>query len=284
MKQFKAMMIKEWNTHRKTLLVPVWFTLTIYAVILIGLLINLIRGGSFIVSGDIRGVSVTEMEMINWAVSYGMAIVLGYISIFSGWALADSLLNEDYRKRCEILHLSQPVSLLKILGTKLTLLLGMAMVILFVLVIFNTSVLSILGANMFHVSIITTFTGAIQGFISIMITYFFAVALIWLASSVFKNKSGLYLMLLAFVIELSIQILNRVYGFAIPSLWVYVSRLLFVSFNVQSQPGQLELMMVEDLIAKAWSAIFDTDSMMKLIYGIVFFCSSYFLYRRREIT
>ena len=57
MKQFKALIRKEWQTHRSTILIPLWFTGAVYVIGILGLMINFIREGRLtIVTGGMKWV------------------------------------------------------------------------------------------------------------------------------------------------------------------------------------------------------------------------------------
>ncbi len=285
MKQFKALLTKEWQTHRKALMLPVWFTIAVYAIALLGYIINLLRTGNVWIEvtlpeADMIGANV---QMITWVASYISFTVLGFISLFTGMSLADALLNGDYRKKCEILHLSQPVSLQKILCSKFLFVTIGALLILLLLSLFNASVITIGAAILTKNGTGFGYLGAIQGFMHFSFTYLFAVSLLWFFAAVFKNRSGLNLIIFFVAIEVATQLLNKLYGWTIPSLLSYLMRLLFSNMEINtcqlSNPN-----MMKRIIEQGWSVILSVDNLMKSIYSVFFLIGSYFIYKRREIA
>lgn len=130
MKQFKTLLIKELRTHKNNLLIPVWATASAYLLILIALIIGYFKFGAEVIQLDIpAAASSNDIAIMYWAANMVIASLIGFASFIGGLGMADNMLNDDYKKKCEIFHLSQPVSLIKILGSKLTILVESQMLV-----------------------------------------------------------------------------------------------------------------------------------------------------------
>ncbi len=283
MKQFKALIKKEYATHKKVLLTPLWVLIGVYVLNLAGIFINWIRTGNINIAAYINFSHANQPNSLIWIICYFATLFIGYIALFSSAGLADSLINDDYRKKCEILHLSQPISLIKIMAAKLYLVIVVSLIITLLLSLLNALILSIALKAMAGSSIGIGLIGAIQGFASFVCSFLFAVTLSWFLATIFKNKGLLYPILILAGIEITTIVLNGVNGWSIPSLVSYLMRLVFG--NVTSGTMSLADLAVpiRVVIDSLWSKLLSTDNLMRLIYSLLAVSGSYFIYKRREI-
>lgn len=287
MKQFKALLVKEWHTHRRLVMVPIWVNLAVIFVILMGLVVNFVKTGSLvIVQGyDIEALAVNQYaDTILWYITYIMAMVFGYIALFVNLGLADNLLNEDFKKKCEILHLSQPISIQKIMGAKLLFLIAVPMGIALALSVINGLVVSVYMNYLAGSNVLIGLIGIIQGFLTIFLPYVFSISLAWLASSIFKNRGLLYFFLGFLGLDLSTRLMNFLYGWKLPSIWDYVSKLALVPIRIGRQNLGPSGEMASGLIDIVWQSLPSADNLQRVLLAVFFVTASYFFYKRREIS
>jgi|GEM_PF-6047393 len=278
----KALKLKEWRIHRRVLLTPLWFTLSIYAAILAGIIISLVKTGTVTINEAMPPITQLQANNFLWMANSVMAVLLGYVSLIAGFGLADSLLNDDYRKRCEILHLAQPIELFRTMGNKFFLLFIAAMGILLGLILVNSLIMSAYGSYLIGANIGFGLMGAIQGFMMVAIVYFFGVSLSWIWASFFRNKGILFLIIAVVAMEVMIPLVNHLFGLAIPALWDMLTRFLLITGGENCRG--LDPMAATDIIGEAWSCLWHIDNLIRFGYGLLFFISSYWVYKRREIA
>lgn len=284
MKQFKALLKKEWHTHKGSFLAPVWVTLAIYGVFLIGLLISYAKGNFANISLNPAGIpamSADQTNVLGWMAVAGTAILLGFITTMIGFGLTDGLINGDRRKRCEIFHLSQPVPLVKMLAAKHAALMLGALGMVFALTLVNSAVLAVAMKSIVGCDFWFCFSGGLFGFVSVVFSYLFATSLMWLFASLFRNKLFLILVLTISGIEASIHLLNYLVGWSIPSLWSYVLRML--NFTIRSAEVSGTKITSALLLQNSWGGLLSVDNIMRVVYSAIFLISGYFIQKHREV-
>ncbi|MDZ4182350.1 MAG: hypothetical protein U1B83_05675 [Candidatus Cloacimonadaceae bacterium] len=283
MKQFKALMIKEWRTQRNTFMASIWFTSVMYGMVLIALVISLFKSGVIHTANlEIASLGMAERNMISFYANAGVAALLGFVATLQGVTVADVIINGDYRKRCGIFHLSQPVSLLKIMSAKYASLIGFCLAILIGLNLFNSVVISSVMSIKLGSGFFIGMLGALVATIQTVFSFVFSVSLVWLFATAFKKNPLLMGLLIVGGIEASIHVLNYFAGLNIPSLWMYIMRLaeLSVKFDASSSdPSRLS-----DLPAYGKLNIFNWYNLQRVVYAVIFFFAGYHLFRRREIA
>ena len=284
MRQFKALLKKEWRTNWTTLLTPVWFTLGVYAIGLIGLLINMAKGNLLQTAFSTHGFPQGVESIILYTASSGAAAGVGTIAMICVVILADTLLNGGFKRKCEIMHLSHPVSKIKILVSKyLFMNLGTFAILL------GVTLINSLGISLF----IGYFTGAhmyfgitawMQTMVLMLFPILFTGSMYWFFAGVFKRKSFFMGTLLILSIQAAISILNYTAGYEIPSLLGYVLRMVTVQPNLNFNQFMQGTGNFSTMIDAQWSKLIDFDSYMRLAYSALFFVLGGWFYSKRELS
>jgi len=286
MKQCKALIRKEWQTHKGTILIPLWFTGAVYVMGLLGLIINFVREGRItIISGSTK-VSALDAAMGLYGVSFAMLMILGMVSIITSIILADGMINGATKRKCEILHLSQPVSMLKVLGSKYSLLVLGTFALSMVLSLINGFVLSGLINIWVPVNTYYAMVAWVQGSIALLLTLVLVASYFWLSAAVFKRKSFFMGSLVIIGIEVAIAILNYTAHLGIPSLMEYIASLLSLQVHIGPQASRLMApgFGMDQLINLQWQSFLSWQTLLKLVYSAIFFLGGYWFYSRRELT
>lgn len=284
MKQLKALAIKEWHTNRSTLLTPLWFTLGAYAIGLLGLIIGLVRGQSAQWLISVQNFPADMGNMLVYGSVYGTMITLGWVAIVSAIILSDSMINGGFKRKCEILHLSQPVSLIKIIGVKYAMLSFGTIALFAVLGLVNSLAISFVQAYYTSAHVYFGVIAWLQATIEISLSLLFLASIYWFFAGIYKRKSFFFGTLTILGIQAAISILNYTAGLNIPSLLKYIARLATIQLNFSGahlNAGTSNVMM---LCAGKWQHIAGWDSVLKLLYSSVLFVAGYFLYKRKELT
>jgi len=74
MKQFKGLMIKEWNTYKNLFLIPVWITALIYVLMIAGMIYGYYKQGTVHFNQD----AIQTAEQANIAFYFGSTIISLY--------------------------------------------------------------------------------------------------------------------------------------------------------------------------------------------------------------
>lgn len=285
MKQCKALIRKEWQTHKGTLLIPLWFTGAIYVMGLLGLIINLIKEGRItIMSG---GINITAMEASAglFGVTHALMAMLGMVSIIAAVILADGMINGALKRKCEILHLSQPVSMLKVLGSKYALLILGSVILMMGLSLINSLVLVGLANFWMPVNTYYAMVAWLQASIGITLSLLVVASYYWLSAAVFKRKSFFMGTLVILGIEVAIAILNYTARLGIPSLMEYIGSLVAIQVYPGPQTGNpFGPVLLDSIIARQWQSFVSWQTLLKLFYSAVFFLGGFWFFSRRELS
>ena len=284
MKQFKALVRKEWQTHRSTILIPLWFTGAVYVIGILGLMINFIREGRLtIVTGGMK-VGAMEASVGLYGVSFAMLMMLGMVSIITAIILADGMINGAFKRKCEILHLSQPVSMLKVLGAKYALLVLGTFALSAALSLVNSFVLSGLLNIWMPVHTYYAMVAWAQGSVGMLLSLLVVASYYWLSAALFKRKSFFMGTLVILGIEIAIAVLNYTGKLGIPSLMDYIAKLIGIQVHIEPHGMNALGLNLDDLIALQWKSVISWLTLQKLVLSAVFVAGGYWFYSRRELT
>ncbi|MDY0152626.1 MAG: hypothetical protein RBS43_10175 [Candidatus Cloacimonas sp.] len=284
MKQFKALLIKEWRTHWVAILTPLWFTAGIYGIALLGIIFGLLKGGEVSFVNINSNIPAGMADYILWTSTAGITMILGAIGIISTVVLTDSMLNGGFKRHCEILHLSQPVKVSKILFAKYLLLLLGTIILVSVLSLVNSLVVSAFFKYYVGTHIYIGLCGWMYGAIEISMALIFVTSLFWFFAGLFKHKPFFMGTLSILAIEIAIRVLNSTAGLEIPSLFKFISSLSMVNIRVNPEQIVHELANVNAMKAANGIQILNLDNALRLILGAFFYFAGLLLYKNRELS
>jgi hypothetical protein len=284
MKQCKALIVKEWNTHRTALLMPVWFTVGVYISALLGWIISLLKGEGISSAIRLQGPPFGMDDLMLYGITAGSTALLGIVAIISAITLADSLINGGYKRRCEILHFSQPVSFIKIAGVKHGFM-SLGMILLYGLIsLVNTLVITAISGQYIDSQFYYAITGWLQSWASMSLTILLLGSLFWFFAAIFKRKSFFFGVLVILGIQVVISILNYTAGWHIPSLLEYLSNLISLQINFDPEVPQGGVVDLDNIIKLGWQNLISWTSLLKLAYSTVLCAAGAWIYKIRELT
>ena len=286
MKQLNALVRKEWITHRWNILVPTLFALGGALVTLIGIIVNLSINGEVVTVGELPALTANQKGLILWGSGMGGTAFLGFIATLTAIFLADSMLNGGYKRRCELFHLSQPVSFSKIIGAKFGLLYLSQMLQILVIALIGGTVVSLYMSSKLDVPFYWIYTGVFQGAVSMLLPLLFVSSLFWFFSGLFKRKPMFMAILVVAAIDISGAILQKTSGIQIPSLSAYLFKLMSLGINVNIGPSPElnHLLSYQTIVNNTWHDIFDIYALQRVLLSIPLFLAGSWLYKRREIA
>lgn len=284
MKQLKALVIKEWRTHRNALLTPLWFTLGVYAVSLLGYVLSLVKGGHMDFNMALGKIPPGMGNFLMYSSIYAGVVMLGTVGIISAIILADSMINGGFKRKCEILHLSQPVSVIKIISVKYLMLSLGTIVLLGVIGLLNTLLFGFIQSFYTAIPIYFGLVAWAQASIEISLSLLMMASIYWFFAGLYTRKSFFLGTLTILGIQAAISILNYTAGLEIPSLLGYLARLSSVQVNLSHTPNPVGIPDVFSLINGKWAQLMGWDSVIKLAYSAMLFAGGFFLYKRKELN
>lgn len=284
MKQFNALMTKEWKTHWASFLLPVWVSAGVYALVLIGWIISLFRGDGVIYQIQSETLEQGLENIILYGATSVTTAMLGFISILTAISLADSLINGGHKHHCEILHFSQPVSFEKIAISKYLFTIMGSILLLGAMSLFNTLVVALLTGIFLQSQFYNGIMSWLQTWIITSLSIVLLGSLYWFFAGLFKKKSFLLGTLVILGIEAAIGVLNYTAGWNIPSLMHYLLELLSVDMSFNPDLPHAGIPDLGLVIQRGWNKILSWESLLKIIYGAVFFIAGSLLYKRRELV
>ncbi|GAB1468579.1 hypothetical protein MASR2M64_13150 [Candidatus Cloacimonadota bacterium] len=284
MKQFRALLKKEWQTNRHTFLIPLWFICGFYGIGILGFLINLIKGNKMVAVFSTLNMPPNMKELYLFSSSASFVIGLGFIAMISSIILADSLINGGYKRKCEILHLSQPVSMPKIIAAKYLFMTLGTMLLLAIVSFVNSMVLSVFfninsGAHMYFGIVAWA-----QTFVQSCFTVLFISSLYWMFAGLFKRRSFVMGTLTILAIQIAIGILNYTANLQIPSLISYIVKLSTVQLNMDLSLYLKDLGVFSAAVEGRWKYLLDAYTLQRVILSAVFFLLGSWLYNTRELS
>ncbi len=281
MKQCKALLKKEWQTHWKSFLAPLLFVALVYFSILVSFLINLIKYGR-IPQQSIMSIFDFGLQTPYW-VSMSVTAVLGFIYLVSGIVLADSLINGDHKRQCQIFHFSQPLSFVKIAGVKYLFACIGPILLLAVVSLINVLVVNLWSGLYKFPNFWLGMTGWWQAFISAGLSILFVSSLAWFFAGIFKRKSFLLGILILLGIEIILQTLNYMVGWQIPSLMENLMELINMNVSTPRIARDYTEQSITRLVQTNWQDVFSMANALKIGLSAVFGVLGTLLYKRREL-
>ncbi len=284
MKQCKALFKKEIQTHWSILLTPVWFTGGVYVTTLIGLIIGWLKGSSLDWAVSVKHIPKGMEGLIMYSSVYSISLLLGVVATITAIILADSLINGGFKRKCEILHLSQPVTLSRILGIKYLLMVPGTFLIFSLMALINAFVMSCLQIWFLSGHFYFGFVAWVQSILETGFSMMFLSSLFWFFAALYRQKSFFKGVLTILGIQAVISILNYTAGLDIPSLLGYIGRLATIRFELNGSSNPQALESVFYLITQKWLMLWSWETLLKVVYSIALFVGGFHLYRRRQVS
>jgi len=274
MKQFKALLIKEWQTHKFSFLIPAFVVagffillgiISIYGKIRYGMPVQFQDNGQF------------DPKDVLWTMHYVMSIVIAWFAMLASITINDNMLNQDYHKKCEIMHHSQPVSLLKMLGAKLTLSVPIMLLQYLLLAVLSSLIVSAVFGFLGFNSWILGLQAVFSPLILVTISMIAATSLFWLFSCIFRKQAVMKVWLTLVVIDLLRLMLSRIWGDSlILSPLSYYFRIITLPLSV--------IKVSSSDFNFAWDGISTMPNLISLGVSLLMFVAGYFIYKQRELS
>ena len=285
MNKFMALIKKDFYVSRKSLMTPIWIVVGFYGFLAMVTLYALIRGN--VVFNSMINIHSEEIDslspFINYTVNFVSVISSGLLALLATIMVAQSALNEDFKRNYELFHRTQPVSIWLKSLSKFTISVVGGWIVFFIIASVNFILINI-AFSIWHQSVPDmAFSAFFQGIVVYMKAILVIGSLTFFASSLFKDKaflSGLGVLAAAQVLTI---IINEFFNLHLPLPFNLIGKLLFISKN----NGIAETTELEELhrfVKMNWKVIlWNMQTVYQIFVSTILFLVSTIIYKSKEI-
>lgn len=199
MQQVKALVRKEWQTHKNSFLVPLYVVSGILAVFALISLYGMIRfGSSSIITPGFSEIRKEYLDVLIWNLVVTVAGVIGIFCMASINHVNECMINHDHQKKCEILHNAQPCAPIKIVAAKWSFSYIGIMIQYLLITLILALIFSAISACMGHSFWVISLKAVLSTLPMLLYASFVINSGIWLFSCIFRRKSSLYTAIFVF--------------------------------------------------------------------------------------
>jgi ABC-type transport system involved in multi-copper enzyme maturation permease subunit len=303
----KALIVKDLQINRKTLLVPVWFVLALYLLSAVMVTVAISKGGENVVVGGVPIELLNNPDLsriISFAVQVGLFLgILGFLFATSMIILGSTLLNSDVKHKCELFHRSQPVSVWEITASRFIAGIGGLVGVAFAIGLFQYLVgnLTLLIITPLKVDWWLSLNGFLAGWAHLSVSLLVLGSICFFLSSVFRDNAFGKGALILGAVELAIVIIDKTMNIHIPSPSVGLFKLIgsniasfteiFPTMNYGVQVGHavntgqnLDMFKVPPyFLYNVWSTILSWSVALKVAVSGALYLLATYIYKKREV-
>ena len=281
MNKFKALIKKDLQINKKTLMIPIWITAGFYLLILLISAVAYFTGDLNMDLGNIQG--TPPSEMINYITNLAIMGLPGLISLIFIIILTQGALNENIRNNSELFHRSQPVSIWYQSASRYIVGIAGNWLVLFAIAIFNFIVVAIIIAIADRFMFTTALAGITQSVISFMKTGLIIGSITFFFSAVFKDKAFLQGLAIIVGVQFLFIILNMLMQWNLPLPLSYIMKLINASTPASIEP-EIFSENVSYYIGEVWKRVLiNWNTLLQIGVSGVLFVGATLIYKSREI-
>ena len=279
MSKFAAILKKDFLVNKKNIIIP-YIIMAVFFILMAA--IFLVQSGKMEFKFDDLYVNFDDPSgASSYIANIFMLVLPGLLSVIFTLLIAQSALNEDLRRNCELFHRSQPVSVWTRTISKFIVAIAGNWVFLIVLGIFNLVVSAIILTQFvpFH------FGKALVGFTQVFIGFakfnLIIGSLAFFCSAIFKDKALLKGLAILVGIHVFLGILHTFMNIYIPSPITYLGKLLQdTSFNFDSSLNHN----LKTFILDRWQQlVLNPKALIQVAFSGVMFVAGTLIYNNREV-
>jgi hypothetical protein len=312
MSPFQALLLKDYRTTRKGLIVPVYILAGIYILMIFTYIYARVHGGSHVHFNmnfsDIPTPFLTNMDF-HAMVSFSMQVIMfmsffGIVVGISMLVISSSLLNHDIQHKCELFHRSQPVTAWQITGSRFLVGIVGSLAVALVLGFINMIVVNVVTiiATPMHINWWMSLNGLILSFLHISVALLLLGSISFTLSAIFKNNAFGKGMLGLGGIEIATQIANFLLGVKIPSPIGSFFGFMMGGFKILTTQIQIQkygaftggamsggngniagFKLPSDFLSSMWGTLFTWQILEKLLICVALYIVATYIYQKREI-
>lgn len=281
MNKFKALLIKDFQISKKSLMIPIWITAGFYLLIILMSSIAYFTGHMNMSLDQIQG--SPPSETINYIINIAIMGLPGLISLIFIIILTQGALNENIRNNSELFHRSQPVSIWYQSASRYIVGIAGNWLVLFLIALFNFIVVAIVLSIIDKFIFAIAFAGMAQSVVSFMKTGLIIGSLTFFCSAIFKDKAFLQGLAIIIGIQFLFIIMNALLQWHLPLPLNYIIKLINAA-----APSSLDSEFVNEnvglYISELWKRlVINWKTLLQIGVSGVLFVASTFIYKYREI-
>ena len=281
MHKFKALIKKDLQISKKTLIIPLWITAGFYLLILLISAIAYFTGDLNIDLGNIQG--TPPSEMINYIANLAIMGLPGLLSLIFIIILTQGALNENIRNNSELFHRSQPVSIWYQSASRYIVGIAGNWLVLLIIALFNFIVIAIILAITDKFIFGIAISGMAQSVISFMKTGLIIGSITFFFSAVFKDKAFLQGLAIIVGVQFLFMILNMFMQWNLPLPFSYIMKLVdaFTPTSIDAEGFDSN---VSNYIMESWKRVLiNWNTLLQIVVSGVLFVGATLIYKSREI-
>ena len=281
MHKFKALIKKDLQISKKTLMIPLWITAGFYLLILLISAVAYFTGDLNIDLGNIQG--TPPSEMINYIANLAIMGLPGLISLIFIIILTQGALNENIRNNSELFHRSQPVSIWYQSASRYIVGIAGNWLALLAIALFNFIVIAIILAITDKFIFGIAISGMAQSVISFMKTGLIIGSITFFFSAVFKDKAFLQGLAIIVGVQFLFIILNALMQWHLPLPLSYIMKLVNASTPTTIEP-EVFGENVSFYVNEIWKRVLiNWNTLLQVAVSGVLFVGATLIYKSREI-
>lgn len=295
MKTNQALIRKDILVLGKKIYIPVWIVAGIYAMLILGIILSfLIQSGHI---ATIEGETMTfgeairqippeiaeQSRQISYTANYIMALSISILFLFNLLLVVSNVLNVNHRDNYELFHRAQPVSIFSNTIAKITAIVGSNWLIFAGLCLLNFLIVNITAAillrGVMSWDLWVGFVGMIHWVIPALVITVILTAVTFFSSAIFQDSANAKFGGTIVGLWIIVMILNKIYGWNIPSPLSYFISVLNIGWGNMNKGG----INSANFTLPSWSFFFNWSTLIHIIAGGVFFYLATIIYSKREI-
>lgn len=282
MKKYKALLIKDFQINKKTLMTPIWITAGFYLLIILSVAIAFFKGDLNLIDLRFDDIDIRIPSLI-FMINMGILSLPGLIALLFTITITQSSLNEDLRRNCELFHRSQPVSFWLRALSKYTVGIGGNWAVLFILAVFNYLVVNIILAFLGQFNLSASVTGLLLAFLVFAKISLLIGSITFFLSAVFKDKAFFTGAGILLGVQFLFLILNALLGWKLPLPIDYLLGLIKFNSGLNYE-NNLNILEYREVVADFWKVgVWNLKSLLQILVSGMFFAAAALIYNNREV-
>jgi hypothetical protein len=291
MKAFKALLKKDFQIYKKTLLIPVWIVLalllingTILLAVALKSDINVVLEARELLAENSELVTSEAIQKISYFLGIGLAFSLTLLGLLVSLTAAQSALNTNRNANCEGFYRSVPVSdwVSNLSVYIVTIFGGWG-------VTFVIGALGVIGTFIFALLVIKLhfgmmLLGLIQFFLNFMIPSLIIASIGYFFSAIFESKAFFKMILLFLVFKYALITMDWILGIHISDPFIHIFKPIGESFIVlENLDSVFETLELNGFINKMWFSVFSVKNLFYFLINAGLFAGATYVKRLKDV-
>ena len=296
MNQFKTLLIKEYRTHKMFFWLPLIILCIIYTCAGLLYLVHLYNNpGEYLVMDFSLDVNIpADLQDLNIFMNIGnlayfisllSVVLVGAFVLLTYAGLTSSMVNNDIKHKCVLFHSSMPVSFRKRLKAKIALILGTVPIQLLTLALINLFMMFVFFSNnVGFAQVYQIMIGITQSIIILWIMMTLYLSTIWLFAATYKNKTEMNMIGTIWICSFIGVLMTQVFNLAF--IWNPIKDFIFYLFRFRlfTYGCHCSNFDLQKLIATNWEYIFSIQTLVRLLFTVLFYAIGTYILSKREVV